>query len=312
MYVQLLEDPYFQVSALESMLSWLQDETARVEDQLLKRGSVDAILGCFVAAKTNSFENLLDPFLKMLRLSVPLTIALTKTSSGAFLKRIVERLGQHTKAVVRLNLLRILRYVCEVHPNRAVLVERYGLLQVVEKLSKTGGDGAVLVRELAREIVPVLRPALKPAANFSSSMSSRSSSTDGSWSRSSGQVDPRQLRRSPRSDLLSLHSHSRSTSSATGSGLKPSGIAPKKYSRRSTSDQTSTTTADGFQSPLKQSTDSVFGPSRGSGDGGNRLGLTGVGTGLGKVRTGSAGSSRQRLGDLWNTSTSAQAGRWQG
>lgn len=44
------------------------------------------------------------------------------------------------------------------HPNRTLLVEKYGLLDVVEKLSK--GDGAVLVRELAREIVPTLRPVL--------------------------------------------------------------------------------------------------------------------------------------------------------
>ena len=41
-----------------------------------------------------------------------------------------------------------------------MLVEKYGLLGVVEGLSRGGGDGAVLVRELAREIVPVLKPAL--------------------------------------------------------------------------------------------------------------------------------------------------------
>ncbi|KAJ7605514.1 hypothetical protein DFH06DRAFT_1067851 [Mycena polygramma] len=167
MYIKLLEDPYFQVSALESILSWLQDETARVEDELTKPPSVAALLKCFVTAKANSFENLLDPFLKITRLSSPLTIAISR--SPPFFKRIVERLapaGGHSKekAVVRLNLLRVLRTVCEVHPNRAMLVERYGLLGVVEGLSRGGGDGAVLVRELAREIVPVLKPGLKPAA----------------------------------------------------------------------------------------------------------------------------------------------------
>ncbi|KAJ7457589.1 hypothetical protein B0H11DRAFT_1818203, partial [Mycena galericulata] len=167
MYLKLLEDPYFQVSALESILSWLQDETARVEDELTKPPSVAALLTCFVTAKANSFENLLDPFLKITRLSSPLTIAISR--SPPFFKRIVERLapaaGGHSKekAVVRLNLLRVLRTVCEVHPNRAMLVERYGLLGIVEGLSRGGGDGAVLVRELAREIVPVLKPGLKPA-----------------------------------------------------------------------------------------------------------------------------------------------------
>ncbi|KAF8208416.1 hypothetical protein K438DRAFT_1812186 [Mycena galopus ATCC 62051] len=167
MYLKLLEDPYFQVSALESILSWLQDETARVEDELTKPPSVAALLKCFVTAKANSFENLLDPFLKITRLSSPLTIAISR--SPPFFKRIVERLAPEggvghskEKAVVRLNLLRVLRTVCEVHPNRAMLVERYGLLGIVEGLSRGGGDGAVLVRELAREIVPVLKPGLKP------------------------------------------------------------------------------------------------------------------------------------------------------
>ncbi|KAH9922944.1 uncharacterized protein B0H18DRAFT_1085777 [Fomitopsis serialis] len=161
LYLRLLEDPYFQVSALESILSWLQDETARIEDQLTKPESLDALLRCFVNAKSNSFENLLDPFLKMCRLSTTITIGLAKSQ---FFKRIIDKLN-HSKAVVRLNLLRILRTVCEAHPNRAMLVERYGIYDIVVKLSKE--DGAVLVRELAREIVPSLAPALKPLSGRS-------------------------------------------------------------------------------------------------------------------------------------------------
>lgn len=196
MYFKLLDDPYFQVSALESVLSWLQDETARVEDELLKPEAIDALLKCFVTAKANSFENLLDPFLKITRLSTPVTIAMTKSS--AFFKRIIDRLGQNGKAVVRLNLLRILRGVCEVHPNRVMLVERYGLLGVVEKLSRGGGDGAVLVRELAREIVPALKPALKPAVGVG--MRSKSSGTgsvdlSSSQSKSNLSIAPKRLRR---------------------------------------------------------------------------------------------------------------------
>ncbi len=176
MYLQLLGDPYFQVSALESILSWLQDDTARVEDELLLRqtDAIDKLTRCFVHSKANSFENLLDPFLKMIRLSTSITLAISK--SPAFFRRIVDRLqvgqgqqGGKTKAVVRLNLLRILRGVCDVHPNKAMLVERYGLLGVVEQLSRDGGEGgAVLVRELAREIVPALKPALRPSSSSTS------------------------------------------------------------------------------------------------------------------------------------------------
>jgi hypothetical protein len=132
----------------------LQDEPARVEDELLKPGSVESLLNCFVTAKANSFENLLDPLLKITRLCTSLTILLAKSS---FFSRLIDRLT-HSKAVVRLNLLRILRTVCDAHPNRSVLVERYGLDGIVDVLSRE--DGAVLVRELAREIGPSLRPAI--------------------------------------------------------------------------------------------------------------------------------------------------------
>jgi hypothetical protein len=131
-----------------------------VEDELLKPDGIDALLRCFVDAKNNSFENLLDPFLKLIRLSTGVAAALG--AKPALIRRIIDRLGTSAKAVVRLNLLRVLRAVCDAHPNRAVLVERYGLYDVVRRLSKE--DGAVLVRELAREIVPALRPALKPSS----------------------------------------------------------------------------------------------------------------------------------------------------
>lgn len=140
----------------------LQDETARIEDELSKPEALEALLRCFVSAKANSFENLLDPFLKICRLSTTITIGIAKSQ---FFKRLIDKLG-HSKAVVRLNLLRILRTVCDAHPNRAILVERFGIYDIVVKLSKE--DGAVLVRELAREIVPALAPALKPASRISS------------------------------------------------------------------------------------------------------------------------------------------------
>jgi len=171
MYVKLLGDPYFQASALEAIHSWLQDETARIEDQLSKPETLEALLKCFVSAKANSFEGLLDPFLKICRLSTNIAIGISKAQ---FFKRVVDRLG-HSRALVRLNLLRIVKTVCDVHPNRAVLVERYGIYEIVAKLSRE--DGAVLVRELAREIMPTLAPALKPS--ISPSLGSSTSSREG-------------------------------------------------------------------------------------------------------------------------------------
>lgn len=138
----------------------LQDETAKIEDELLKPSSLDSLLKCFVSAKAVSFENLLDPFLKICRLSNLITLGVAKSQ---FFKRIIDKLNNNSKAVVRLNLLRILRTVCDAHPNRALLVERFGIYDIVVKLSKD--DGAVLVRELAREILPTLAPAIKPLSS---------------------------------------------------------------------------------------------------------------------------------------------------
>ncbi len=138
----------------------LQDETAKIEDELLKPASLDALLKCFVSAKAVSFENLLDPFLKICRLSNLVTLGIAKSQ---FFKHIIDKLTSSGKAVVRLNLLKILRTVCDAHPNRALLVERFGIYDIVVKLSHE--DGAVLVKELAREILPTLAPAIKPLSS---------------------------------------------------------------------------------------------------------------------------------------------------
>ncbi|EKM49713.1 uncharacterized protein PHACADRAFT_214230 [Phanerochaete carnosa HHB-10118-sp] len=157
LYVKLLDDPYFQVSALEAIFAWLTDETHRIEDQLLKPDALDALLRCFVNSKANSFENLLEAFYKLCRVSTLVTIGIAKSQ---FFKRTVEKLG-HSKPHVRLHLLKLLKWVCEVHPNRATLIERFGLHDVVRKLS--ADDPAVLVRQLAGELLPLLAPALRPA-----------------------------------------------------------------------------------------------------------------------------------------------------
>ena len=110
----------------------LQEETPCVEDKLAKPKSPDALLNCFVSAKAGSFENLLDRFLKICRLSTQIAIGIAKVQ---FFRRIPEKLG-NSKAVVKLNLLRILRTVCDVHPNRALLVERYGVHETVVSLRR--------------------------------------------------------------------------------------------------------------------------------------------------------------------------------
>ncbi|WVQ96827.1 hypothetical protein IAU59_003934 [Kwoniella sp. CBS 9459] len=151
LYLNLLQDPYWQVSALDAILAWMQDETARVEDVLLDKSASDCLVKCFVHASGVSFEGILDPFLKILRLSTSLTASIFH---APFYSRLADTLERSTKAVIKLNLLRLTRVVCDAHPDRASLVARFGLVGIVEKLSRQ--DNAVLVRELAKEVLPGL------------------------------------------------------------------------------------------------------------------------------------------------------------
>lgn len=61
MYLNLLEDPYWRISSLEAIVTWLQDETAKVEDVLLERSSLALIMLIFTKASGVSFEGILEP-----------------------------------------------------------------------------------------------------------------------------------------------------------------------------------------------------------------------------------------------------------
>jgi hypothetical protein len=64
--------------------------------------------------------------------------------------RILHKL-QSSKAVVRLNLLRIIRSICDASEQQGDLICRYGLIETIQRLSEI--DGAVLVRNMASELV---------------------------------------------------------------------------------------------------------------------------------------------------------------
>lgn len=74
-------------------------------------------------------------------------------STHSFFQKLSERLD-HSKAVVRLNLLRLLRIICETSPERVQIVERYGFITTVRCLREK--DPAVLVKEMAGDLLPIL------------------------------------------------------------------------------------------------------------------------------------------------------------
>ncbi|EAA32185.2 hypothetical protein GE21DRAFT_7765 [Neurospora crassa] len=157
-YVSLLADQYWQVTALDAIFVWLEKETAKVEHHLLDGNFTTAITSCFNTNKANAFDaNLLEPLLKLVRLSPSVAASLAKVEMYA---GIAQKLS-HKKAVVRLNLLRLVRSImdgCEVNntPMATLATSTAGralrvLFDDIQILADK--DPAVLVRNLASEIV---------------------------------------------------------------------------------------------------------------------------------------------------------------
>ena len=129
------------------ILHRLQEETAKVEEHLLDSSFTSGIIKCFTTTKANAFENLLEPLQKLLRLSPP--IAMNLAHPELFV-RILQKL-QSNKAVVRLNLLRIVRSICDASDEQGALISHYGLEESIQRLAEN--DGAVLVRNMAGELI---------------------------------------------------------------------------------------------------------------------------------------------------------------
>ncbi|OKL58984.1 Cytokinesis protein sepH [Talaromyces atroroseus] len=150
-YISLLSDPYWQVTALDAIFAWLQEETAKVEEHLLEDRAdglsfTDSIVKCLTISKANAFENLLEPLQKLLRLSPPVASTLARAD---LFTRIRQKL-HHNKAAVRLNLLRILSSICDSTEEQGDLLARCGLLDAIGELEN---DPAVLVRDMAGKLL---------------------------------------------------------------------------------------------------------------------------------------------------------------
>ncbi|GAA5845101.1 hypothetical protein JCM9279_005433 [Rhodotorula babjevae] len=158
LYLRLLTDAFWVNPALEAILVWLQDEPTRVGQCLLEQSAIDALVRLFCRTKSTVFDNLLEPLHKILRTSPALAASLAVQSG--FLKRLVERLERASKALVRLNLLRITKTVFDslASPATATTDRRRDRDKAVRILDApvsriARDDKAVLSRQLARSLV---------------------------------------------------------------------------------------------------------------------------------------------------------------
>ncbi|KAI1091686.1 armadillo-type protein [Rostrohypoxylon terebratum] len=154
-YISLLADQYWQVTAMDAIFVWLQEETAKVEGHLINCQFTDAIVSCFNTHKINAFDpNLLEPLLKVLRISPSLAASLVKS---AMYSGIAQKLS-HKKAVVRLNLLRLVRNILEARESDYFADLRNkqlgSLVDAIRVLAEK--DSAVLVRNLASDMVSLI------------------------------------------------------------------------------------------------------------------------------------------------------------
>lgn len=236
----------------------LQEETAKVEEHLLdnrhdKTSFTDAIVRCLALSKANSFENLLEPLQKLLRLSPPVASTLARPD-------LFSRLGQklhHNKAAVRLNLLRIISSICDSTEQQGGLLATYGLLDAIRELEN---DPAILVRDMAGKLVQsserssnslglMRRPTSRrkststPSPNpFSGSTPSTPSSNRNSQSRSflETRETPRHSRNALSGSSFALRPGSRDgTTSSLGSALNGSAAAARSRMPRGMSNRLS-------------------------------------------------------------------------
>ena len=119
-----------------------------MEKFLLEGNFTEAIVQCFNAPKANAFDyNLLEPLQKLLRLSSPVAASLARPD---LFSGILQKLN-HKKAVVRLNLLRIVRSICDPSGEQADSIRSHTLFEAIQRLVEN--DNAVLVRNMASELV---------------------------------------------------------------------------------------------------------------------------------------------------------------
>lgn len=243
-YVSLLADQYWQVTALDAIFVWLQEETAKVESHLLEGSFTSAIVSCFSPAKANAFDaNLLEPLLKVIRLSPAVAASLARAEMYA---GIAHKLN-HKKAVVRLNLLRLVRNIMDG-------CEANNLSMASSSTSSTGRqlrllfddiqtladkDPAVLVRNLASELVrshinaEIQHEAMALAGlGLGSSTSSSSNASSGPRPRSSAR---RNTSHTPPGPHLSMsmpptptHGHRQTQSSSSAVYIEGAAVTPKR------------------------------------------------------------------------------------
>jgi len=146
-YLDLLEEEYWQVNAVDSLAVWLADETKRVEEIMVQPTQIAKVISAFESAKHASFVGVVEALLRVIQASVVINKALS--TSSTFVPKLLDRL-QHPNAQVRVSLLKSLTSLYEYHPNPKKMIAEYQLFPIVKRLTE---DKTILVKNLASKLL---------------------------------------------------------------------------------------------------------------------------------------------------------------
>jgi hypothetical protein len=153
LFLELLEDKYWQIDAIKSISVWLVHDTVKMENVLLVPESLMQIMMCFHNALDTELENLLEPLLEIMSRSVRLNQALGR--SGLFVTEILKRLRLIPKAIVRKNLLKMLKSLFESHTSPIQFLVEYNLRPIVYALAQDE-NSMILVKEIASQLLQAI------------------------------------------------------------------------------------------------------------------------------------------------------------
>lgn len=159
LYLSLLDDEYWAVTALDSLAVCLafDNEQKKVEQLLLKPEAIHKLVAFFQSSREQSFVHILEPFLKIITKSPRINVNL---ATSGLIPLLVARLD-HQDAIVRLALLKLIKVVYEHHPRPKQLIVEYDLQSKLQRLieERRDGDhsgGQVLVKQMATSLLKAL------------------------------------------------------------------------------------------------------------------------------------------------------------
>ncbi|KAF0467442.1 map kinase kinase kinase [Gigaspora margarita] len=148
LYFSLLDKQEYQASAFEAISKWLQEKTSEVEQIIILPENINLILKAMDTAEENSIESVLAFLHKIIQSSLHVSYSLAHEH---FFKSLLQLSEHYQDFAIRFKLLKILRSLCDINPQREFIINKYKLVEAIEKMSDV--DSSSQVKELAKGIL---------------------------------------------------------------------------------------------------------------------------------------------------------------